>query len=173
MPYKFVYGAQMTHKWSLRHGQLASVENYRIRFNHVGFGSLEPTFANLDVAQDDKAWGVLVEFPDHLWEEILHNEPSYDEIDIEVITQDGESFSCQALTLKPTRIGNDKNPSARYARLLYQGAKLHQFPNEVVNHYKELYKTGNNLTLWLGPLKQPLFALAKTMIARKNRKQEK
>lgn len=172
MPYKFVYGAQMTHKWSLRHGQAALVEDHKICFNHVGFGSLEPTFANLDPAAEEKAWGVLVEFPDHLWQEILRNEPSYDEIDVDVITKEGESFSCQALTLKPTRKGSDKNPSARYAKLLYQGAKLHQFPNEVINHYHELYKSGNTLTLWLGPLKQPLFVIAKTLIARKNRKQK-
>lgn len=163
MPWVFVYGALMVDDMVKRNGLAAHVDHHQIRFNHRGMSFLEPTFANLEPCINKRAHGVACFMENDLWRKLCRMEISYDTMSILAHTKSGP-IECQALTLKPQHKRPDRIPSARYAKLLLQGAKHHGLPDTTVKQYRLFADQGSPVTLYFAPLKKPIFSAAHSAI---------
>ena len=173
MPYVFVYGALMLHKTALKSGVAAHVNDHAICFNHIGINRLEPSFANIEESEGDRAWGVLVDFSEEDWLGIRRRELSYKVIDVTTITLDNKKYLCKTLTLMDRFRSVENPPSARYGKILLEGAKYHNLPDIVLERYESYYKNGHKATLRLGPFLYPLSRMAVIIIRLRARKRRK
>ena len=132
----FVFGALMVHRRALEAGEAATVRDHAVRFVVRGPGR-EPSFASLEPAPGEEAWGVLVPFRPLEWAVVRLREFGYRARPVTAITRDGREVACVALfILGPLRRKSEKAPSARYARLLLRGARHHGLPEHVVERYR-------------------------------------
>jgi len=164
MPLKFVYGSLMLHNKALRSGKAAYINDHEICFNHIGISKWEPSFANIEKSEGNRAWGVLVDFQHEIWTEIKKDEFSYIEINVIAIAMDEKRYRCTTLTLMEKFKDLEKPPSARYAKMLWEGAKYHRIPDAVLKKYEGYYRKGHKGTLWLGPVRFPIFWIARLLI---------
>lgn len=156
---QFVYGSLMTDETALKSGKAAFVRDHAVRFTHVGLPPVEPSFANIEWSPGDVAWGVIVDFDDGTWKEIQKRELSYSVIKVMAETPGGEACECETFTLKGILRGRERPPSARYAKMLLDGARRHNFPQDVVERYEKYYRNGNRATLKMGPLIRPVYSI--------------
>ncbi|MCB9755268.1 MAG: gamma-glutamylcyclotransferase [Myxococcales bacterium] len=154
MPRVFFYGAQMLHPESVARGRVGVVDGYAVDFTAVGVPVFEPAFANLEAAPGQRAHGVVTELSDAAWAEVRAVERSYRVTRVRAALRTGEVVECVSLTTGP-RAGRPGRPSARYARLLVEGARAHGLPPEVVARYERAAADGSRISLrlrWLRPL---------------------
>ncbi len=142
MPRAFVYGALMTHPHALARGEPAWVDDHAVRFTVRGLPLLEPAFAALEPAPGARAWGVAVEWSDRQWARICRREWPYDVREVIARTKRGAERPCLAFFIGGAFRIRERTPSARYARLLLDGAEHHALPAEVVQRYRELVEKG-------------------------------
>jgi hypothetical protein len=152
VPTIFVYGAVMTHTHSLAHGEAAYVEDHAIRFVLSGIPVLEPAFAAIQVAAGERAWGVVADWPEHVWAPVRRRERPYVEAPVRAITKSGAVREALALFLERAPDRGERAPSARYASLLLQGAQKFEFPAEVIARYRRAVEEGPQLTYAIAKL---------------------
>jgi len=138
VPRAFVYGALMAHPHVLGHGEAAWVDDHAVRFSMRGMPLFEPSFAALEPSVGARAWGALVEWSDAQWSRILLRELGYDTREVIARTKRGREISCLAFFASPRLRAKERTPSARYARLLLQGAEHHALPGDVIDRYRAL-----------------------------------
>jgi hypothetical protein len=143
----FVYGALMVHPHVLAQGVRASVPEHAVRFTARGMRFLEPSFAALEEAPGETAWGVLVELADDAWRRIRRRELAYLERTVMAQTAGEEPVESIALFNRRGFRCAERPPSARYAGLLLRGAERHALPSEVVERYRKLAETGTRWSL--------------------------
>ena len=141
MPKAFVYGAQMIHPASVGVAWPARVDDHAVEFVARGVPVFEPCFAALVATPGAIAHGVIVDFDDHAWAELVRFERGYAvvEVDAELIDPTDvdelgvERLTCLAFRIDArARLASPGRPSARYARKLAAGARAHGLPPEVV-----------------------------------------
>jgi cation transport regulator ChaC len=107
----------------------ALLENYRLRFN-LAIGPGERSVANLESHAGARIWGVLylitVEQSEHLDRTEGVPRGAYRRIPVSAIVDGGEQIA--AFTYQSDRISLGRKPSARYIRLLIEGAVQHGLP---------------------------------------------
>jgi gamma-glutamylcyclotransferase len=107
----------------------ALLENYRLRFN-LAIGPGERGVANLESQAGAHTWGVLylitVEQSEHLDRTEGVPRGAYRRIPVSAIV--GSSERIPAFTYQSDRISLGRKPSARYIRLLIEGAVQHGLP---------------------------------------------
>jgi hypothetical protein len=142
VPLAFVYGALMTHPHVLAHGEAGWVEDHDVRFVYRGVPLIEPSFAALEPATGEKAWGVIAEWSDEQWQRVCRRERGYDVRRVLARNKRGEERECVAFFASSLTRAAERPPSARYARLLLRGAEHHALPTEVVAKYRTLVERG-------------------------------
>jgi gamma-glutamylcyclotransferase len=107
----------------------ALLENYRLRFN-LAIGPGERGVANLESEAGARIWGVLylitVEQSEHLDRTEGVGRGTYRRIPVSAIVNGSEQIP--AFTYQSERITVGRKPSARYIRLLIEGATQHGLP---------------------------------------------
>ena len=103
-------------------------------------------------------YGVIFEYEEDSWAELCRLEPGYRVVEVEaepLDAGDDERVECLAFDLPEVeRSAKPLRPSARYARKLVAGARLHGLPSAVVADYERLARQGSQLSLsllWLYP----------------------
>jgi hypothetical protein len=108
----------------------ALLENYRLRFN-LAIGPGERGVANLESEAGARIWGVLylitVEQSEHLDRTEGVPRGAYRRIPVCAIVDGCERIA--AFTYQSDRISLGRKPSARYLRLLIEGAVQHGLPS--------------------------------------------
>ncbi|MFV8754452.1 hypothetical protein ACNOYE_28220 [Nannocystaceae bacterium ST9] len=166
MPKLFVYGAQMIHPESLGVTSWpARVRGHTVEFMARGIPVFEPAFAELEPVADPHAaaYGVVVEFSDSAWAELVRHESGYAVVEVEAELLDpsratelgASSLRCHAFRLlERERLATPGRPSARYARKLVAGARAHGLPPDVIARYEQAAAQGGRASLalaWLYP----------------------
>ena len=109
--------------------QPALLENYQLRFN-LAIGPGERRVANLESQAGARTWGVLylitVEQSQHLDRTEGVPRGAYRRIPVSAIVDGSEPIP--AFTYQSNRISLGRKPSARYIRLLIEGAAQHGLP---------------------------------------------
>lgn len=157
----------MIHPESKGTGRAALVRDYAVRMSSPGVPAFEPVFAGLEPVPGAIAHGVIIEFEDETWEQLVRFEKSYvlEEVRAEVLPgpkleADAQPVVevCLAFCLHPQRRGRPEGrPSARYARKLVEGARTHGLPEAVIARYERAAEQGSRLSLsllWLYPVAQ-------------------
>jgi len=163
MALKFVYGSLMTHEVALEKGFAGFVKDHAIGFTHIALSKWEPSFANLEISEGDKAWGVIVDFNPAVWKKIKRREISYVSKQVVVNTPDGKEFECETFVLANFFRGDEHPPSSRYAKMLLKGAEHHKLPETVIQEYKELFKKGHKGSLRVNEFFYSLFLTVRTV----------
>jgi cation transport regulator ChaC len=111
----------------------ARLDGYRLRFN-LAVGPGERGVANLELAVGARVYGVLylllpeecdrLDFTEGVALGVYHRVP------VEVVVEPGERVA--AFTYQSTLTQEGRKPSARYRRLLVEGARQHGLPLEYV-----------------------------------------
>ena len=149
MPRVFVYGALMIRPDVLAHGERASVADHAVRFTMGGVRVLEPSFAALEDAPGETAWGVVVDFDEARWRRLRRQELTYVERAVTAKTSREDRVPCIALFAHKIFRRAERPPSARYAGMLLAGAEHHRLPSEVVERYRALAENGTRWSLRL------------------------
>lgn len=132
----------MTHPFVLSRGEPAWVEDHAVRFTARGLPLLEPAFAALEPVAGARAWGVAVDWTDADWARICRREWPYDLREVIATNRRGEEHTCVAFFIGGRFRIRERTPSARYAKLLLNGAEHHALPSEVIMRYRELVEKG-------------------------------
>ena len=109
------------------------LDGFALRFN-LPIGPGERGVANVEPAAGERVWGAvyLLSAPDcaRLDRSEGVHVGAYRRLEVEVRHEDGTR--CAAFTYTSTATKPDRKPSARYLRLLVEGARQHGLPDEYV-----------------------------------------
>ena len=113
----------------------ALLENYRLRFN-LAIGLGERGVANLEAQAGAHVWGVLylitIEQSEHLDRTEGVPRGAYRRTPVSATFDGTETIA--AFTYQSDRISPGRKPSARYLRLLIEGAVQHGLPSDYLRH---------------------------------------
>ncbi len=109
------------------------LDGFELRFN-LPVGPGERGVANLEPAAERCVWGALYLLTAADCERLDRSEGvpfgAYRRVTVEVRQEDGEH--CTAFTYCSASTRTDRKPSARYLRLVVEGARQHGLPDEYV-----------------------------------------
>lgn len=153
--YVFVYGGSLMNERGI-HGRPALLRGYELRWVLVGVPPFEPSFGSIVPKEGGEVYGAVVEVPDEEWPKMRDLGTAYNDLEVRVSFLDGSGeLDCLTMEPKPTHFREERLPSARYGRILREGAEHHGFPQDVIERYREVEKTGSRLSLrlrWLRSL---------------------
>jgi len=115
--------------------RVAMLDNYRLRFN-LAIGPGERAVANLEAQAGARIWGVVylvtVEQSEHLDRTEGVPRGAYRRTPVSAIVDGIEQIG--AFTYQSDRISPGRKPSARYLRLLIEGAVHHGLPSDYLRY---------------------------------------
>ena len=133
----FAYGANMDRATLVERRRIeplevlsAALEGYELVFNQRGIAGIEPSFANLKVAQGEVVHGVAYGLTASQLEELdaLEGGGAYDHLEVTLRVAGGGALL--AKTYVTTETVEGRLPSRRYMGLLVRGARERGLPNE-------------------------------------------
>lgn len=108
------------------------LRGYELAFNVPGVPYVEPAFASVREARADatarferECHGVAHKITSDEWEYLVRTEGSYDVIDVECETYEGERLKCRTLSHRTLPNFGEQLASVRYMTLLREGARYH------------------------------------------------
>lgn len=117
--------------------QCCYAKDYRLTFNIKG-SFLEPSFANIIPAEDNKVWGVCHTLRKQDFKHLQKTEGAkYDLHDVDVVFEDGSIRTVRTLA----DYANDnlsQPPSKRYMNLMLTGAKHYHLPQEHIDQLQRI-----------------------------------
>jgi gamma-glutamylcyclotransferase (GGCT)/AIG2-like uncharacterized protein YtfP len=144
----FAYGANMDRATLVERrgiepaGELTvTLDGYELVFNQKGIPWLEPSFANLRVAEAQSVHGVAYGLTEAQLEELdaLEGGGAYDHLEVTVRASDGRILL--AKTYFTSETVEKRYPSARYMGLLLRGGREHGLPDDWITRL-EVQRTG-------------------------------
>lgn len=108
----------------------ATLDGYELVFDQKGIPCLEPSFANLRVAEGQSVHGVAYGLTASQLErlDVLEGGGAYGHLEVSVRARDGDTVRAKTYFTTETRDG--RYPSARYMGLILRGAREHGLPDE-------------------------------------------
>ncbi len=153
----FVYGALMSGGPKMVEGQAAWVQDHAVRFVARGVPLLEPAFAALVPEQGQTAQGVLWHVDEATRAKMRAQEDGYREERLLVETAAGSVFAHAFILTQEERLQRERLPSARYLRLLADGAR--QFGLSCADDYAARAEGASRLSLLFFRLKPLVVSL--------------
>jgi cation transport regulator ChaC len=144
----FAYGSNMNlprkegRTGTVREARRARLHGYRFAFNKRSYGREQGVYANIVPDTDGVVSGVVYRCTAEVLDELDRYEGvaegHYERLQVEVMTDDGETVTAVAYIAGKNQVCKEGRPARDYLRLILEGARANRLPPDYVARLEEL-----------------------------------